>query len=466
MVEVPAKGRVLWLGADGAWDTANWERDTNYNGRYLQGATTAGTDGGDEHVHTAVHKHDGLPHSHQFGVPTAEDGRGSVKTAASTGGIFVARYHHGHQTVTSASATITYQDWSGDMSSVDGSPPYVEAVVLKPKAGAADRRVPASGVCYSDQTSAPVGWSTVAALDGKFAVGEPTGSGGGGGTGGAGTHGHTATHDHQDDEHEHAPTVCGAAITREVPASFLFEVGGDKHHKVPLLGVTLSNVSSTSPTVDVADSEPAHMELLAVENATGGPDVPDEIIVGFEGPASEIPNGEGWYLCDGTEGTPDLRAVQIKGTTNGASVLTTGGADKHVHNVQAHGHIHEGPHGTTAPVHSTLGSEYLTVFTISSFIWTVNDKRGHTHVWTISDTTPSMKDKGAFDSSLEDGRAEYREILWIKKVIGVPRPEMPVSFWLMGRRRRRCRRRAVMDCRSHNRGRRGSKRECDVGIAG
>lgn len=45
---------------------------------------------------------------------------------------------------------------------------------------------------------------------------------------------------------------------------------------------------------------------------------------------SSIP--ENWQICDGTNGTPDLRAKFVYGASSDGQIATTGGANSHSHN--------------------------------------------------------------------------------------------------------------------------------------
>lgn len=49
----------------------------------------------------------------------------------------------------------------------------------------------------------------------------------------------------------------------------------------------------------------------------------------WSGLLSAIPSG--WHLCDGTNGTPDLRSRFIKGAAPGSNPGTVGGASTHAH---------------------------------------------------------------------------------------------------------------------------------------
>jgi len=53
------------------------------------------------------------------------------------------------------------------------------------------------------------------------------------------------------------------------------------------------------------------------------------LIVAYTGAINTIPDG--WLLCDGTNGTPDLRERFIRGAPDLTQPGTTGGDDTHLH---------------------------------------------------------------------------------------------------------------------------------------
>lgn len=62
-----------------------------------------------------------------------------------------------------------------------------------------------------------------------------------------------------------------------------------------------------------------------------------------------IPSG--WAVCNGSNGTPDLRSRFVRGATNNGQLKTTGGATTHVHSNgntgSAGGHAHTGISGSS-----------------------------------------------------------------------------------------------------------------------
>lgn len=71
----------------------------------------------------------------------------------------------------------------------------------------------------------------------------------------------------------------------------------------------------------------------AIYNEDGSPwtppvlNLPSGIIVAWSGSADNVPDG--WHICDGTEGTPDLQGKFILGSSTDHTVGSTGGEETH-----------------------------------------------------------------------------------------------------------------------------------------
>ena len=61
-------------------------------------------------------------------------------------------------------------------------------------------------------------------------------------------------------------------------------------------------------------------------------------ITPWSGSLSSIPRG--WTLCDGTNGTPDLRESFIVGSADGIDPGVTGGSETHDHSFLGNSHAH------------------------------------------------------------------------------------------------------------------------------
>jgi len=71
--------------------------------------------------------------------------------------------------------------------------------------------------------------------------------------------------------------------------------------------------------------------------------VPAGIITIWSGAIVNIPAG--WKLCDGNNGTPDLRDRFLVGAGDTYAVDATGGANTHTHTFTSDGHFHTIPAG-------------------------------------------------------------------------------------------------------------------------
>lgn len=83
------------------------------------------------------------------------------------------------------------------------------------------------------------------------------------------------------------------------------------------------------------------------------PSIPG-LIVKWSGAIVDIPDG--WQLCNGTNGTPDLRDRFVPGAGTTYSPGDAGGAVNHDHDFTSDGHTHDiqvgtGVLGVTPPAH-------------------------------------------------------------------------------------------------------------------
>src|SRR3990167_9262011 len=69
--------------------------------------------------------------------------------------------------------------------------------------------------------------------------------------------------------------------------------------------------------------------LEAKQNGNVGYLIPAGIIVSWSGTIANIPSG--WILCDGSNGTPDLRSRFVRGAPASTDAGATGGSETHTH---------------------------------------------------------------------------------------------------------------------------------------
>lgn len=130
--------------------------------------------------------------------------------------------------------------------------------------------------------------------------------------------------------------------------------------------------------------------LFAIENDSGGDtNFPRTGGILWYGVASQIPNG--WHICDGTNGLPDLRGKFLMGATLDADVLTTDGYEQHSHDngavsiVGDHGHgysISTGKPSSTANRQSPSASSAgvaTAAHTHATSTRTTSQSGGHKH---------------------------------------------------------------------------------------
>jgi hypothetical protein len=147
-----------------------------------------------------------------------------------------------------------------------------------------------------------------------------------------------------------------------------------------------------------------------IDSLVAGVSIPSGVILMWSGTLANIPSG--WKLCDGSEGTPDLREKFLMGARAGQNPGTTGGAVNkttagHVHAQTVHAHSVT-LSGNTNPDATTGGN--ITGASLS--------QTGHSHAVTLSGNTnnSAVADTGTKTDSIADIRPPYYEIAFIMKV--------------------------------------------------
>src|SRR4030042_5874426 len=105
-----------------------------------------------------------------------------------------------------------------------------------------------------------------------------------------------------------------------------------------LTEITVNISEKMEITVEVATGAKGDKGGTGDQGETGpqgpaGGEFPSGIIVMWHGLLSAIPSG--WLLCDGTNGTPDLREKFPKGAAEDVDPGATGGATSHDHDNHA-----------------------------------------------------------------------------------------------------------------------------------
>ena len=418
---IPTDGRLLWVDTV-ASIPANWSRDTNFDDKFIQGSSTAGSTAGGGHTHTQSHTHTGNAHDHST-VAASATVTFTENKKLDFGGVNASHRTHSHQSKDSANRVITYQNNTTSLGSTDMQPPYTTAIILEPDDAVQD--IPDGAVCFTDESSAPtgftitdgqsvLGWGATADLVDDFILGADTGDDGAG-TGGSATHANTiANHMHSINSHTHPSIIAGTALQISKIDPGIQDIVIPQHHFIDLISTALSDLSTDAVTVDNASSEPAYTKLLGIQNTSGGATTPLNVVVMFDGVSGDIPDN--WTELDGSGGTTDLSASQIKVTATGGAVGDTGGSNTHPHTTQSHGHTHGTAHTHSEQFHggqdtANIGDGGSPPIAIPSS----TKSHGSNHNWTIGTRTPTLQNN-TFTSSTDDGRYNYREVVFIKKI--------------------------------------------------
>lgn len=349
-MRIPKDVILIWAGSNASIPT-NWLRETSLDGKYPKawGAQNPNITGGAQnHTHTSpAHTHAIADHTHTYTVPAApyrdtawNQNYGSAVQQGhthigSTGGV-VSSNNFG-------STAVTYGTCSND-------PPYQAVIFIKANYGAllADNLIALWGG-YGGNTNVPSnyqlcnGANSSPDLRNKYLKGAGTGADAGA-TGGSTTNVHDISHGHTGASHQHAGyTTSGAQGYRMATngGSTCCSVCEHSHtyDAVNATTVTPNNHSGSLTTPETV--EPAYKKLCAIQKKTGA--IKEKGLIGlWLGAVADIPRG--WVLCDGNNGTPDMRDKYLKIANDTTEIGNTGGSNTHTHSAQSHSH--------TVPAHN------------------------------------------------------------------------------------------------------------------
>ena len=122
----------------------------------------------------------------------------------------------------------------------------------------------------------------------------------------------------------------------------------------------------------------------------------------------------GWQICDGSNGTPDLRSKYIKGAANAGEIGGTGGTLTHTHTANSHSHA------ATSHTHATQNTSADAGgagFNATAPLVTVSIT-GHFHAGIPTGAT----DAGATDSVAEtvstvNHEPPYLTVIYIQRLV-------------------------------------------------
>lgn len=175
----------------------------------------------------------------------------------------------------------------------------------------------------------------------------------------------------------------------------------------PLNGTPFVSVDDWNATVDGIRWLDEHLSVMEALYAGGG--IPLGSATLWYGTESTIPAG--WQICDGSNGTQDLRGKFLMGASLDADLGVTGGSETHVHTggavASGGAHVHTPGSKTTGGISGSTG-------VTGSGSWITGN--AHTH-----NITPTIQSAGAHDHTLglsgaADGLPPYKKLFWIARI--------------------------------------------------
>ena len=361
---IPLNVCFLWPGTN-ASIPAGWARETLIAAdRYPKGAAAGvdpgATGGANLHTHTSVtHVHTGN-HTHTV----ADSPAGSGATSRDTGTTNPPDTHtHDTNPATGESTTnLTTEAPASGLSSAQLS--FFRVIIIK--SDGTPTGVPDLAVAiWNDPAGAPTNWNL---CDGGGAPARPdmrnfylvqaAAGGDGGSTGGALTHTHTLTSHVHGTTYNHAHT--GSTSSQKTQANTAGSISGAQvgtatstHTHALTFGTSSATITGSADSLAASNHEPPFSTQAFIQNNAGAADWPDRVIGLWMQTLASIPTD--WALCDGTLGTPDLRALFVKGANVLGDIGVTGGSLTHTHTAAGHTHASLGTHTHTTTVAAGAG---------------------------------------------------------------------------------------------------------------
>jgi hypothetical protein len=410
---------IPWYGTHAAIP-AGYVRETDLDGKFPKAAATGNnpntTGGSSTHTHTSPsHTHTMVSHTHA--ITTTVDFNNSFGHSGFGGSASDVHSHSG--TISgvvdgSMSGTVAYGAFSNN-------PPYFEVIFIR---SISYSNVPPDGILYwGTEDDAPDGFHDTDGADGSINVRDrylrAAGTGANSGaTGGTRTNVHDITHGHGAVSHSHFAALGGAnSSDRDLGT-------GDGPPKAPSShthNITLDSKSETpadySGTAGSAETvEPAYYKLRALQNISGVKKAPRPGMIAMtRNNLDRIPPG--WVLCNGANGTPDLRDKYVKVVNITSEVGDTGGANTHTHALgDAHTH--------TAPAsHDHSGSvARFTAVSGGTASAATNAIQAHDHNLSGVGVNTSSWNTAQTSANSANNEPEYRTYLFIqfKYSLGAP----------------------------------------------
>lgn len=428
---IPADLILAWPGT-AASIPSGWTRVTALDGVYPRGASTtaapSATGGATSHSHTTPnHAHFIGAHDHSLGGNTGTSN--SSTTSARFNGASQTQADQPHYHVRPSS---TGDNAGGNSSSSapgtdsDTNDPPSRTVIWIESDGA-QAAYPTGVLGWATETIS--GWTDDANSSGRFLKGAPA-AGNGGTNSGSTAHTHTVSaHTHTGQSHNHSINNSSLSVplsSQEAGYGSSTPRWLPRHtHPMTVSSASTGNLTSgTGGTTGSGTLEPPNRRLRVLRNTGGGTQT--RIIGLYLGDVASL--DPLLTLCDGNNGTPDMRTYFAR-DRGSDSVNSTGGSSSHTHSVPTH------THGIPSHVHDTnVGTSNTGSFEAPSFgDLGPSPTTGHTHSsGNTASATPSRSSTGSGTTNSVSHLPPYREAHFVRldgTISGgpLPVPELKVS---------------------------------------
>jgi len=402
---------TMWPSTSGTIPTG-WTRKTELDGYFIESGIGAGSTNPELNIAkgSATHSHTSPVHSHTIGHTHTVPSLAALDVAPhSPNGTGASLDTHTHASADSATSSINIGSSNGVNNTgiwgtAPNNPPYTSVIFIKSNG---TNKI-ANGAWAFFYSTAPSGWASTNAN--QYVKGAATG-GDGGSTGGNATHSHTDSgHTHTESAHSHSgysPTASnnqsiGGAGTTYAPYVHSHLVTSDLVVATEASGIGLGATNN---------GEPFFIKVNTIQNNTPGglEDLPDNVIAIWTGTTASIPSP--WYLCDGTNSTPNLNIGRfIKGADTDVGIGTTGGNSTHTHAAGA-AHTHTiNNHVHTFTVGTNTGTGVGAVGNPND-----TNAQGHTHASVTSTTSGGSTGEATVTADANtDNRPLYKNVYLIQ----------------------------------------------------
>lgn len=334
---IPAGVILIWAGSH-ATIPAGWSRETALDDKYPKAWGTENpnvTGGSNTHTHTGVnHSHTMISHTHTFTL-SVDSSNNHFYNQSSSGIV-----PHTHSGTTSTTTGGSLQNDATTWGSSSNEPDNYKVIFIKPSGVVAS--IKTGIVVHYNGSEVPSGYlycngsDSTPDLRNRFLKGASTGGDSGIGTGNN-NHGHTITHTHTANAHSHTGTSNGNdSATNVRNGGGAYECSTNGHtHPVTLNNTTVTVDNYTNTTGgngDIVQPEYKCLSLLQVVT----PSIKKGIVGMWLGSIASIPAG--WSICDGNNGTLDLRDKFVKAGNSLVNNGATGGSNTHSHTAIPHTH--------------------------------------------------------------------------------------------------------------------------------